>query len=212
VCTLLPKKQNFRNLQTLYTISLQNNILQGVILLTAASGVRLVNQPTHVKKLEEYILQNDFDNPSWDHPSFRCGKFLDNTLWNTKIIKQLGGFPHLNRSAGVDTVLSYLVYSQGYKWIVDRTVVSLHIRKGNIKHELEHQYWYASGFKEIKQKIAEETNLILHENYLSLMLRLVFSPFRAFQIAAKKRDARICYLYPLMRLCFCAGYFGGKKI
>lgn len=178
--------------------------------VSAASGVRLVNQPAHVRKLEEYILQNEIDNPRWDQPSFRCGKFLDNTLWNTRIVKQVGGFPHINRGTGVDTVLSYVLYSQGYEWVVNRSVVSVHMRKGNIKQELAHQYWYASDFKEIKQKIAEKTNLILPESYLSLLLRFGFSPFRAFQIALQKRDARICYLYPLMRLCYCVGYFGGK--
>lgn len=179
--------------------------------VAAASGARLVYQPTYMKKLEEYMFENKIDNSSWDHPSFGYGKFLDNTLWNTQNIKQWGGFPNLKYGSGVDAVMSFLVFSKGSKWIVNKRVASLHIRKDTIKHQLEHQYWYAYGLKEIKQKIREETNLILRENYLSIMSRLVFSPFRAFQIATKKRDARICYIYPLMRLYYLAGYLAGQK-
>lgn len=52
--------------------------------------------------------------------AFTFGKTLDNTIYRTKVIKALGGFPHTNSGAGVDTILVYRLQKAGYHWAVER--------------------------------------------------------------------------------------------
>ena len=67
-----------------------------------------------VKKMQEYVgkkYRGETNLASWlksrDMSAFTLGKTLDNTIYKTKIIRSLGGFPKLQVNAGVDTTLAY---------------------------------------------------------------------------------------------------------
>ena len=76
--------------------------------------------------------------------AFMLGKTLDNTIYRTAAMRDIGGFPKLTSSSGVDTTLAYFLSQHGYRWHVDYDVQSVHLRK-NLRQELDHQYWYASN-------------------------------------------------------------------
>lgn len=170
--------------------------------VAVASGVRLASQPSYLTAFERYVLDRD--------SGFSCGKTLDQTLYKTRIIRSLGGFPYSRSNTGVDTVLRYVLFVNGFEWSVDKSAVSVHLRKSGVSDAIRHQFWYATGIKEKKVRIKGRASLVPPETFLKLMLRFLYSPFRGLEISFKVREPRICVLYPLLRLASCLGYLRGN--
>jgi len=132
-------------------------------------------------------------------------KTLDNTIYKTEIIRKFGGFPWLPVSAGVDTFLAKNVVSAGFRWKVDYTVTSIHLR-GDLKDELAHYYWYGACHR--------RTSHVLYDKTVDLtrnVLRFFFSPVRGLQIASKKNAPEVVYIYPLIRLNILKGMMETNK-
>ena len=53
---------------------------------------------------------------------------IDQNIYNTRIIRSLGGFPVV--PIATDLALQEKVFKSGFKWVTDRAVVSLHLRQG----------------------------------------------------------------------------------
>lgn len=149
--------------------------------VAVSSGIRLANQPMALRKLEEYTMER-YEKKNFLYPT------LDNTMYETEVIRKLGGFPKLYISGGVDIVLAKTLYSKGYIWKVDYTVKSTHLRDG-LRDELTHQYWYGACKRKLDPGVL---------NY-GEVLRLLFSPIRGLDIAIKKRAPQIVCVYPLLR-------------
>jgi glycosyltransferase involved in cell wall biosynthesis len=186
--------------------------------VAVASGMRYANNPVGVKKMQEYVgrkYRGEENLDSWlksrDMSAFTLGKTLDNTIYKTKIIKQLGGFPKLHVNAGVDTTLAYKVDHVGYRWIVNYNVNSVHIRKG-IMQELDHQYWYGAQLYEIWRKIETETNKLPPVTRLGVVRRFVISPFTGLFMAIQTKEPSIIYLHPLIRFYYMKGLLQTSKI
>lgn len=64
---------------------------------------------------------------------------LDNNLWRTDALQKLGGFPS-SCPMYVDNELYKKVSHTPYKWVVDSTVVSLHLRENNVLSAGRHVY------------------------------------------------------------------------
>ena len=84
--------------------------------VAAASGMRFADKPPGIKKMQEYVgkkYRGEANLASWlrsrDMSAFTLGKTLDNTIYKTRIIRNLGGFPKLRVTAGVDTALAYKI-------------------------------------------------------------------------------------------------------
>lgn len=172
----------------------------------AVSGVRLANQPHYLKLFEMFLLEREQHS---ENNSFWFSKSLDNTLFITEAIRNLGGFPITRTSTGVDTILAHILSESGFRWLVDYSVISVHLRKNGVRDAIKHQFWYAFGAKEIKAKVKEKTGLTISASFVGYLVKLGFSPFRGLQIGFKQKDPRICALYPLMRLASCLGYLKG---
>jgi len=172
--------------------------------VAVASGVRVPNQPPALKKLQEYTLEQ-YRQLDMKKTDFLYGKTIDNTIYKTKIIRKLGGFPSLPASVGVDNFLAKNVISAGFKWEVDYTMRSIHLR-GSLRDELAHYYWYGASHRRISQA--------LHDNPLDLkrnVLRFLFSPVKGLQVALKKNAPQVIYIYPLIRLNILRGMLGTNK-
>lgn len=169
-----------------------------------ASGVRLPSQPLALRKLQEYATLR-YQQRTENSEAYLYGKTLDNTLYRTSIIKEIGGFPELLFSAGVDNVLAQRIQQHGFKWTVDFSVKSLHLRKGLVD-ELKHYYWYGTCFPELYPMLFQRPLGIK-----SLFLRLAFSPFRGLEVALKKKSPQIVFMYPLIRFAVLQGVFEGKR-
>jgi glycosyltransferase involved in cell wall biosynthesis len=167
--------------------------------VAVASGFRLPSGPSYLVKLQEYSM-NKYRR-ELTKPSFLYGKNLDNTMYRTSVIKELGGFPVLAVSPGVDNVLAKMLHEAGYMWQVNFDVLSVHLRKG-FCHELRQYWWYGKCYRELKKHLGG-----CGDSILSIFLRTLFSPFRGVQVAWKKKSFPIVFAYPLIRLTILLGVF-----
>lgn len=168
-----------------------------------ASGVRVPSHPKALKKLQEYTLER-YQRIDMEKTDFFNAKTLDNTIYKTKIIRKLGGFPSLPVSAGVDTFLAKNVISAGFRWKVDYTLTSIHLR-GDLKDELAHYYWYGACHR--------QTSHVIYDKPVDLtrnILRFLFSPIKGFRVAIKKGAPQIVYIYPIIRFNILKGMLKGS--
>jgi hypothetical protein len=143
--------------------------------------------------------------------SFTLGKTLDNTIYKTKIIRTLDGFPKLRVNAGVETTLAYRIDGASYKWIVDYNVQSIHLRN-SLRQELNHQYWYGTQLYEIWRKIGAETNKPPPVTKLGVIRRFCLSPFTGLFMAVQTREPTILYVHPLIRFYYMKGLLKASKV
>ena len=186
--------------------------------VAAASGMRFADKPLGIKKMQQYVgkkYRGEANLASWlksrDMSAFTLGKTLDNTIYKTKIIRELGGFPKLRVNAGVETTLAYKIDAAGYKWVVDYNVQSVHLRKG-LKQELNHQYWYGTQLNEIWRKIGAETNKPPPITKGGVIRRFIMSPFTGLFMAFQTREATVVYIHPLIRFYYMKGLLETSKI
>jgi glycosyltransferase involved in cell wall biosynthesis len=179
--------------------------------VAAASGMRFADVPGGVRKLQQYVAKKyrgESELASWlrtrQMAAFTLGKTLDNTIYRTKIIKALGGFPKMRLNAGVDTILAYKLAQVGYHWVVNYNVQSIHLRKG-LKQELRHQYWYGTQLNEIWRRIETETNKSPPVTRFGIIYRFFTSPFTGLFVAFKTNEPSITYIHPLIRFYYMKG-------
>ena len=182
-----------------------------------ASGMRFANKPPGIKKLQQYVAKK-YRGESKLEPwlrsrqmaAFTLGKTLDNTIYKTKVIKALGGFPKTRTGAGIDTILAYRVNQAGYQWIVDYEVQSTHLRRG-LKQELHHQYWHAKQLHEVWSIIKKEANQNPPVTKNDVLFRFITSPFTGVFIALKTKEPSITYIHPLVRFYYLKGFLESGK-
>lgn len=186
--------------------------------VVAASGMRFADKPRGVKKLQQYVAKKyrgEASLASWlrsrHMAAFTLGKTLDNTVYKTKIIRALGGFPRMRVNAGVETILAYKVDQAGYQWVVDYNVQSLHMRKG-LRQELNHQYWYGTQLYEIWRRIETETNKRPPVTKFGVMYRFFMSPFTGLFVAFKTKEPTITYIHPLIRFYYMKGLLQASRL
>lgn len=173
--------------------------------IAVASGVRIPKQPLALKKLQEYVIEK-YEKKRDKFESFLYGKTLDNTIYKTKIIRLLGGFPRLRISAGIDNVLAQHIHIKGFEWKVDYSVRSTHLRKG-LKDELAHYYWYGTCSCQLEYILFNRPC-----DLKGVVSRAFFSPFRGLHIAVKKKVPEAVYIYPLIRFTILSGVLCGRKL
>ncbi len=186
--------------------------------VAVASGMRFADKPIGIKKMQQYVAKKyrgEANLASWlksrDMSAFTLGKTLDNTIYKAKIIRQLGGFPTLRVTAGVDTTLAYKINHAGYKWVVDYTMQSVHVRKG-LRQELDHQYWYGAQLYEIWRKILAETDIPPPVTRSGVIRRFVMSPFTGLFLAFQTREPTVLYIHPLIRFYYMKGLLHASKV
>ena len=172
--------------------------------VAVASGVRISNQPRVVKEIQEYSMEL-YERRTKSEELFLYGKTLDNTMYRTEILRSLGGFPKLRISAGVDNVLAQKIHVRGFRWAVDYSVKSVHLRKG-LRQELDHYYWYGTCMVSLDPVLFGR-----NVNLRGFALRWLLSLVRGLDIAVKKRAPEALYVYPLMRLATLRGIVDGLR-
>jgi len=185
--------------------------------VAAASGMRFADRPIGVKKMQMYVgkkYRGEANLSPWlksrDMSAFTLGKTLDNTIYQTKIIRAIGGFPKLRINAGVDTTLAYKIDHFGSKWIVDYNMQSIHLRKG-LRQELNHQYWYGTQLHEIWRKIGNETKKPPPVTKFGVIRRFCLSPFTGLFMALETKEPSILYIHPLIRFYYMKGLLQTSK-
>lgn len=183
--------------------------------VAVASGMRFADKPVGLRKMQQYVAKKyrgEVELASWlrsrQMAAFTLGKTLDNTIYKTKIIKALGGFPKMSSNAGVDAILAYSVEKAGVQWVVDYNVQSTHLRQG-LKQELQHQQFYASTLHDIWQKIRDEMKPPPPVTKSGVFFRLAISPATGLLMAFKMCEPTIIYIHPLIRLFYAKGLVEG---
>jgi len=179
--------------------------------VAAASGVRFSDRPAGLSDLQRYVYKKYIGSgalPAWlrsrQFSSFTLGKTLDNTMWRKQALLDAGGFPNCPSNAGVDTLLAYRFHSLKYVWKVDYSIKSIHIRRGGLREELKHQYWYAASLKETWNKL-KQNDISPPINTKGIMFRFFTSPFTGAFVALKTHNAHIAYIHPLIRYYYLKG-------
>lgn len=143
--------------------------------VAVSQGVRIPTNPT-LKAIELYKAENT-----------NCYSSIDNNLFKTKIIRDIGGFSEKHPYSS-DFELQKRIRANGFKWLVNRNIKSIHITPSffdRVKHENK------SGL----------INDSPENNELKLNLKLAsFSPIRGFQILLKTKNPTPFLAYPYLRL------------
>jgi glycosyltransferase involved in cell wall biosynthesis len=148
--------------------------------VAVVQGLRIYTHPV-LKCLDEYALSKVKD--------FTHGYSLDNNLFRTEAIRELGGFPNKCPFC-TDAYIRHRVDDSPYLWIVDETVISQHIRTG-LRYELKH---YGNAIVKCRCKKYDGYGAIVNHGKIFLT-----SPLRAIQVAVQKRCPNIIWFYPLYR-------------
>jgi glycosyltransferase involved in cell wall biosynthesis len=164
-----------------------------------ASGIRLPDKPLSIRKLQEHVFRNYRQQYQKDE-RFIKGKTLDNTIYRTEILRKIGGFPKLDISAGVDTVLAYRIYDYRYRWLVDFDVVSIHLRE-ELWNEVKHYYWYGKCYNGLRKALGEKRIAPIWRIFLTT----IYSPVKGSIIAFKERCIYLVLVYPLIRIAILFG-------
>ncbi|MEM2971973.1 MAG: glycosyltransferase [Candidatus Bathyarchaeia archaeon] len=156
--------------------------------VAVAQGIRMSTEPT-LRKLDEYVysrLKSNVNDP------IRFGVSMDNNIFRTKIIRQLGGFPN-DCLVCTDTILmKKIIYETPYKWVIDINVISDHIRQ-SVKAHIKHAYTLTMLCARSHYCVNEAGPL------LSNLKFFLTSPIRASIIAYKKQCPQALYVYPAIR-------------
>jgi len=186
--------------------------------VAVSSGMRFSDRPQGMRRLQQYVAKKyrgEAQLESWlkgrETAVFTLGKTLDNTIYKTKIIREVGGYPQMASSSGVDTLLAYEIAEHGYGWCVDYSVQSVHLRTG-LMQELNHQYWYARQLNELWRKINEKSKVrTAPVTEFGVLYRFATSPFTGLFMAYQTREATVAYIHPLLRLYYLKGYLESGK-
>jgi hypothetical protein len=156
--------------------------------VAAAQGTRVPDKPV-IRELQLYRLRHQAPVKS-----------LDNTLHKTEIIRKAGGYTTRYGTA-VDTHMIRRIEAKGYRWLVDPTLISDHIRKG-IRAELRTYYGYSrSGGKGLHAAFPE------YYNMRTFGLSVLFSFPLAVKMAIEMRCPQLIFVYPLIRMSSLKGFY-----
>jgi len=151
--------------------------------VAVAQGVRVSTHPT-LRKIEEYSLTKMLRYSS-----------LDNTMYRTEIIKKLGGYNH-QYPLSADRDLQDRILNRGYKWIVDRQLISDHL-KTSVRDSAKKIYNDLVICKYTKDKV----------KFRIILSIFAFSPIRGLQTAIKTKCPEAILVYPYLRLQRVLAYF-----
>jgi glycosyltransferase involved in cell wall biosynthesis len=172
--------------------------------VAAASGLRFLPRNNFCSSVEPYQLTRK-DTDFYEG----YGKTLDNTIWNTEMLRSVGEFPKVN-FAGIDTLVYHLLELKGYKWLVNYDVKSLHLHYGGLLKEFKRYYFYGLSLPQVYSRL-KMFSLYDNENRNALLLRFVKSPISSIKMSLKMHDARLMFSYPVIRLCWLLGYIRGTS-
>jgi len=145
-----------------------------------AQGIRLPTHPV-LRHYDQFVYEKERRKVE-DY-----GISIDNNLYRTDLIKKVGGFPSTCPIA-VDRNLRDKVEEAGYKWKIDPTVVSSHLR-GGLWQTIQHDVALLS-------KIRRRDQLVTSERVLAIPLL----PVRALRMVKYTRDPILFFYVVLHRL------------
>jgi hypothetical protein len=176
--------------------------------VAVASGIRYSSKPKAFADLTKYNIQQHYKKQlPYQHT---YGKTLDNTVYKTKVIRSVGGFPYVQTNSGIDPLLVHILHKHGFRWEINLNCVSIHMRQ-NFRQELGHQRWYATVLVDVYRRIHEVNHYFPKLNVLNdIVKRFLVSPIIGVYIALKMRSPFIAIIHPVIKLYYLLGYLDSK--
>jgi glycosyltransferase involved in cell wall biosynthesis len=143
--------------------------------VAVAQGMRFCVNPI-LKNIEKYGINENSKYMS-----------LDNTIYRTAIMKKM----RYNEQFlfAVDRDLQQRIEKQNYKWVIDRTVVSEHLKE---------------SIREYARKTRRDVRICRYVQndvgFNQLVKMFLFSPLRGLAIAMKMQCPHAFFVYPYLRL------------
>ena len=174
--------------------------------VVAASGIRFLPQRNFCYNLERYSLvsQQNVD----------YGRTLDNTIWDTEKLRELGGFP-IHKYCCVDSSLSRLIAQHGWKWIVDCDVISEHLHNELLLGELRRYGFYGQSLAEQKQlcdRDMDRNGVSYRISGRHFFVKLLKSPMSSAKLVSVTHDPRLFVSNSSVRLMYLIGYLRGRML
>ena len=134
---------------------------------------------------------------------------IDNNVYDTKVIRALGGFPTMVRYH-VDAVLRSRVRDAGYAWLTDMSVVSTHIRRINaFRWAWERNYRIATEYPMlIRDRLLSPDEAIKLDPVFQLVKTVLSLPIGGY-MAMKTGCPQLALFYPVVRLAKLVGHIKG---
>ena len=148
--------------------------------VVVAQGIRL---PSH-RLLRAFYVQKLREQPR------RLMTSLDNNIYRTEKIREIGGFPSDSRFIA-DVYLLGKIIENGWRWVVDRNIVSIHIREG-IKKQISH--FHAAVFRRDFRHSLEDVDTG------GLLQTFVSGLVRCYRIGFNDGLPQVFVVYPYMSL------------
>lgn len=149
--------------------------------VAVAQGMRITKGSKPLEAIDKWMFDRD-----------RIAKWyysIDNNLYKTDAVKAVGGYPFDCRYS-VDGLLRNEVFKHGWKWVVDNSCWSYHLR-GSYGSHLRHLV-----------RVFSESNVfweVATESDRQRVITLFGAPIRGAQIAAETATPSVFLAYPLMR-------------
>ncbi|MGP8069989.1 MAG: glycosyltransferase family A protein [Candidatus Bathyarchaeia archaeon] len=151
--------------------------------VAVAQGVRLPSDPTLRAIYSQVVDQS-----------------IDNNIYRTKVIKKLRGFP-TKCPVCCDAWLRVKVQSEGYRWLIDSSVVSDHVRIG-LMNEASHRGQL--------QAMCTCGRYPARKISVPYLLRITLaSPVSGLKMAIQNSAPKAFFVYPLVRLNILQGWLSG---
>jgi len=112
-----------------------------------AQGIRVPTHPT-LQKFDKYIYGKQKSKIN-DY-----GISIDNNIYDTETLRLLGGFP-TSCPIAIDRELRDQVEGCGYKWVIDPSIISYHIRNSLWK-TIKHDYYLLKNIKRKEELVTAE--------------------------------------------------------
>lgn len=166
-------------------------------LVACAQGIRTSTDPI-LKKWDEYVYSG---MKSATSSIFAVS--IDNNIFRTRVVRQLGGFPRICPVC-TDTVLIKRTIENGFKWIIDKSVVSEHLRPNRGKfYEHEYNLWKQCTHT----KYCGGASISLP----SAIRIFLASPIRASVMAYKTRSPLMLWVCPKTRYYRMKAYIDRRR-
>lgn len=127
---------------------------------------------------------------------------IDNNIYRTEAVRRGGGYPSCF-FAGVDSGLYTRIEKSGYKWLVDRSLVSLHLRR-SLSSDVKRLYRYHT----MGQGEAWRRN---PESITKYARQFLTSPLRGLTVGFEFRYLPIFIIYPVMRFYSYKGFIDSAR-
>jgi glycosyltransferase involved in cell wall biosynthesis len=145
--------------------------------VAVAQGIRLITGNRALEAMYRSMYER--------YPASVISLSVDNTLYRTDILREIGGYPFDNSWGNyTDAALWNEVSKHGYKWVVDTNCICGHLRPNFRKH-LKHLILY---------QITD-----VDRGYSDFLKKLSFSVIRGAQMSGKYHAPSTAFEYPILR-------------